>query len=113
MDNLISRQAVLDIIDSKLNGWLTDDEWLHLEGVAIGIECLPRIDAVPVVRCKDCKYRPTDTGGHGYGQDLEFANDYKCPCKCEDGWYSWMPEDDWFCANGERSEECLKNIDLC
>ena len=19
-----------------------------------------------------------------------------------DYWYSWMPEDDWFCANGER-----------
>ena len=55
-DDLISRQAALDIIDSELNGWLTDDERLHLEGVAIGIECLPRIDAVPVVRCKDCKH---------------------------------------------------------
>lgn len=68
------------------------------------ISSLPTIDAVPVVRCKDCKYRPTDTGSHGYGQDLEFANDYKCPCQCDDCWYSWMPEDDWFCANGERRE---------
>lgn len=63
------------------------------------------IDVVPVVRCKDCKHRPIDTGGHNYGQDLFFPDDYKCPCRCEDLWYSWMPGDDWFCANGERSEE--------
>lgn len=93
MNNLISRRAALDIIDSELNGWLTDDERLHLEGVAIGIECLPRIDAVPVVRCKDCKHR----------ENREW--DSPCPCVCADSWYSWMPEDDWFCANGERKEE--------
>ena len=63
------------------------------------------VDVVPVVRCKDCKHRPIDTGGHNYGQDLLFPDDYKCPCRCEDQWYSWMPRDDWFCANGERSEE--------
>lgn len=45
-DDLISRQAALDIIDSELNGWLTDDERLHIEGVAIGIACLPTIDPV-------------------------------------------------------------------
>ena len=56
MADIISRRSALDIIDSELNGWLTNDERLHLEGVAIGIECLPRIDAVPVVRCKDCKF---------------------------------------------------------
>lgn len=46
MNDLISRQAALDIIDSELNGWLTDDERLHLEGVGTGIECLPTIDPV-------------------------------------------------------------------
>lgn len=40
-DDLISRQAALDIINMELNGWLTDDERLHLEGVGTGIECLP------------------------------------------------------------------------
>lgn len=55
------------------------------------------VDAVPVVRCKDCKHRPTGTNR----DDLEFPDD-KCPCKCEDFWYSWIPSDDWFCGNGER-----------
>ena len=46
MSDLISRQAALDIINAELNGWLTDDERLHLEGVGTGIECLPTIDPV-------------------------------------------------------------------
>lgn len=46
MNDLISRQAALDIIDSELTGWLTDDERLHLEGVGTGIQCLPTIDPV-------------------------------------------------------------------
>ena len=41
MRDLISRQAALDIINHELNGWLTDDERLHLEGVGTGIELLP------------------------------------------------------------------------
>lgn len=62
-------------------------------------------DIVEVVRCKECKHRPSDPKGNNYGQDLVFpCGDYKCPCRCDDSWYSWMPKDDWFCANGERSE---------
>lgn len=65
-------------------------------------ECpLAGIDAVPVIRCKDCKHRPSGTGAN---HDLEFP-DVVCPCQCEDFWYSWMPKDDWFCADGERKEE--------
>lgn len=60
-------------------------------------------DAVEVVRCKDCKHRPTDTGGHNYGRDMEFPDEV-CPCQVDDCWYSWMPDDDWFCANGERKD---------
>lgn len=56
-----------------------------------------------IVRCKDCKHRPTDPKGHGYGQDLEFPDDV-CPCQVGDNWYSWMPDDNWFCASGERKE---------
>ena len=57
------------------------------------------VDAVPVVRCKDCKHRPTGTNR----DDLEFPDD-KCPCQCEDFWYSWKPLDNWFCGNGERKD---------
>lgn len=63
----------------------------------------PTVDAVEVVRCKDCIHKPT---GSGVNHDITFPNqDYRCPCRCEDYWYSWMPDDDWFCANGERRED--------
>ncbi len=62
---------------------------------------LPTADVVEVVRCKDCKHRPTGTGAN---HDLEFPDD-ECPCQCAgDYWYSWMPPDDWFCPKGERKE---------
>ena len=52
-----------------------------------------------LVRCKDCKHRPTGADR----DDLEFPDD-KCPCKCEDYWYSWKPADEWYCGNGERND---------
>lgn len=67
-----------------------------------GEKDLRKSDWVEVVRCKDCKHKPT---GSGANHDITFPKqDYKCPCRCEDYWYSWMPDDDWFCANGERRE---------
>ena len=63
-----------------------------------------------VIRCKDCKHRPKIDDGdvenytaNGFG--LEFPDDFECPCRCEDPYYSWMPKDDWYCGNGERKEE--------
>lgn len=56
---------------------------------------------VTVVRCKDCKHRQIKPNDYENGFDLEFP-DGKCPCQCDDGWYSWYPPDDWFCADGER-----------
>lgn len=66
------------------------------ENFVLGIECvieyaeeLPTIDAVPVVRCKDCKY----WGGHdGSGNS----------CTREFDWYGVSPDD--FCSLGERRE---------
>ena len=55
-----------------------------------------------LVLCKDCKHRPIKEDDFQNGFDLDFP-DGKCPCQCDDGWYSWYPSDDWFCANGERS----------
>lgn len=57
-----------------------------------------------IIRCKDCKHKPriaSETGDVGDGFDIEFP-DEKCPCQCSDGYYNWMPYDDWFCGNGER-----------
>ena len=49
----------------------------------------PTIDAVPVVRCKDCKFwHRDDPAGNG------------CECNCNGGW--WLPED--YCSCGERRD---------
>lgn len=67
----------------------------------------PTIDAVQVVRCKDCKHRPKEPNFKTFenGFDIEFPEGSKCPCKCSgDEYYSWYPEDDWFCADGEKGE---------
>lgn len=63
------------------------------------------LDAVPVVRCKDCKHRPTEDSTPSRLSRFDFPDD-KCPCQCDDPWYDYGPADDWFCANGERNEEC-------
>lgn len=69
----------------------------------------PTIDAVEVVRCKECKHRPIkeDVDGENYGFNLIKPNDGDelCPCLVSDGWYSWMPEDNFFCGYGERKDE--------
>ena len=49
----------------------------------------PTVDAVPVVRCRDCKYYdPEDWGG--------------ITCKADGG--MTYPYDDSFCSQGERRE---------
>lgn len=60
-----------------------------------------------IIRCKDCKHRPQIPNGQTYGDgfDLKFPEGSKCPCQClDDGYYSWYPEDDWFCPCGEPKE---------
>lgn len=60
-------------------------------------------DMVAVVRCKDCKHRPTQTVPGEEGVTLDFP-DAICPCRCIDEYYSWFPKDDWFCGDGKRKE---------
>lgn len=60
MDDLISRQAALDEIDKNRQALLflgmDGAEHILLHYGRRVIEELPTIDAVPVVRCKDCCY---------------------------------------------------------
>lgn len=62
-------------------------------------------ESVNIVRCKECKHRPIKPDDYNPittdGFALEFP-DEKCPCQCSDGWYSKYPDDDWFCADGDR-----------
>ena len=69
------------------------------------VETMKEAGYAMIVRCKDCKHRPKQTKpSKTYGLSVEFPEESKCPCQCDDGFYSWYPADDWFCANGERRE---------
>lgn len=80
MDDLISRQTAIDAFkpyaDYESNR--THAEWVRL--ITLVLEDLPSIDAVPVIRCRDCKWR-----------DTWVCNKSK--------------SDNWFCPNGRRKEE--------
>lgn len=54
----------------------------------------PTIDAVPVVRCKDCRYGQYCTDG---------KTTYQC-FKWNSGEFGMLHEQNWFCADGERKE---------
>lgn len=79
-------------------------EWnAYSETFDIGMELLDEMyeqgekDAVPVVRCKDCIHRPKD---NGYPPT---SDDWICPCLNEDDpYYSFQPNDNFYCAKGER-----------
>ena len=46
----------------------------------------------PVVLCKDCKHYKVEDG--------------QCPAdNTSDSYYSWTPDPNWFCADGERKED--------
>ena len=66
---------------------------------------------VELVRCKDCKHKPVISSVDNFGfRRYDFPDD-RCPGQCDDWWYNWMPNDDWFCANGERADNEQKKSD--
>lgn len=73
--------------------------YMDMEGVQAGLDETPTVDAVEVVRCKECKHRP-----EYYGPNRLVFPDEVCPCQCDDLYYNWMPSDDWFCGDGERRD---------
>lgn len=104
MGDLIDRNDALNIKASF--GVISDDYILciPLKDVKKHILSLPKKDVCDVVRCKDCKHRPYPTEE---GKNIGFsvtAPDDDCPFVCCDGWYTRIPEDDFYCAYGERGE---------
>lgn len=88
------------------------DKWLHIYGnkLGTGVNCewVDAVNVVELVRCKDCRHKP-----NGYIDDdvlryPNFPHEENNPCPChvyEDEWYSWIPNDDFYCGFGERKEE--------
>lgn len=94
-----------------------DAEWLIKESMPLSFSVQKWVNevqimtapSIDIVRCKECKHRPIkeDADGENYGFNLiePTEGDERCPCLISDGWYSWMPEDDFYCGYGEREGE--------
>ena len=84
------------LIDSdELWERLNYEPWEHnadRDEIALPIvNAAPTVDAVPVVRCKDCRWRGIE----------ECAMFYRCECGEQ---HTWETDND-FCSYGERREE--------
>lgn len=86
------------LADKHLNGLYEAKYYCRLEA-----DTCPLID---IVTCGECKHRPIkdDPDGADYGFNIAEPTDGDdiCPCLVADGWYSWMPEDNFYCGLGER-----------
>lgn len=100
MTRLIDADALYKILESceirkaTIGNPLTDWEYGYTCGIERAeseIECSPTVDAMPVVRCKDCKWGREACGNIECHVDLNIPSEYH-------GY-------DWYCPNGERKEE--------
>lgn len=87
-DDLISRQAVIDLIMEN------DPFWCEgmTRTIFDGIDRLPSVDAVPVIRCRDCKF-------------LRFTGTV---WKCQNRLVMMLCEPNDYCSRAERKEECSR-----
>lgn len=86
--DLISRAAALNALLMSKNYRDAHD----------ALEQLPAVDAVPVVRCKDCIHYNNNYCGEGFGW-------------CERKGIGHGTSDDWFCASGEAKDGGEPNAD--
>lgn len=106
--DLISRAAAIAEIDEylhELDSCISEPD-LKLDGYKNGLQvaiqelnALPAVDAVPVVRCKDCKYYAINRLTKAYEPDKRFN-----PSVCIIGEFARPRKPDWYCADGERRD---------
>ena len=65
---------------------------------------IPVIDAVPVIRCKDCKYWLPHSQ-FGFDEDNEEYHDYCELLVPDDDYYAITRKAEDFCSRAEREEE--------
>ena len=87
---LIDADAIIDFIDMD-STWDPLETCFSEKAVVDMLESAPTVDAVEVVRCKDCKYRFKNNGHSRDGCPIVDAK-------------IWMDDDD-FCSHGERKDD--------
>ena len=90
---LIDADKLLEIYKKWIPQLLSkedDGDRRGVETCIMVLEDMQTVDAVPVVRCRECKYRFKNNGHNKDGCPIIDAN-------------IWMDDDD-FCSHGERKE---------
>ena len=54
MSSLIDKEKVIELLTDEMENWHFIVDKIFLEGCIDEISKMPPVDAVPVVRCKDC-----------------------------------------------------------
>lgn len=108
--DLISRSALLDVITTDgfehFSGCLSSSEITLIELMRDSITEAPAVDAVEVVRCKDCKHS-RERDEHEREYVVEGVVICTHPDCSEDSWFAtWA---DHWCRHGERRDD---NADL-
>lgn len=89
MAEYIERGTGVSIFRAKANMAVLMDAAPYFEKAAKMLEQLPTVDAVVVIRCKDCKYSWEDIGG--------LTCSYGCCVDC-------IVREEFFCADGVKRE---------
>lgn len=90
MNQLINKTEVINDLKKDIT---ESDNWLVIAiylALTVRIMSYKNIDAVDVVRCRDCRY------GHQYTND-------KVHCSLGNDMYAYKPND--YCSYGERRED--------
>jgi hypothetical protein len=88
------KEALIRIKTGNFNGGYGFDMQLLVDTVGIIGEMFRNGQISEVVRCKDCKHRPTYPEAYG----AEINRKWCYWCELHRAW----KHDDWFCADGER-----------
>ena len=107
MAEYIERSDILDttrlwdtdiVRQDKVASWLLDQ-------ILYDIEHTPAADAVPVIRCKDCKHWSDNDGIHTDADGVRFArcriHNYENLSGLHEG---WRPTENCYCSLGERKD---------
>lgn len=63
----------------------------------------PIIEFPPeIIYCRDCIHRPFKEYSEIQAPKINGLTDYTCPFVCVDSYYTIIPDNDFFCKNGER-----------
>ena len=100
---LIDADLLSEAIHENVPAPYDDASWAK-DNCLAEVEMAPTVDAVPVVRCRECKYWGDEDGKLQDSDGVLFAR-----CKVHnyliDGRHTgWCPTENDFCSYGERKE---------